>query len=550
MVTLYGQLLKTYTMERQSLLSAYDVAYEFAVGKTLFKGINAGINQGDKIALIGANGVGKSTLLKILADRIQATSGSVVSNASIYYLPQISTISRENQDKDVLSLLCSVSDEWWEVTRSLESKLNTFLDLSMPVGSLSGGEITKLFLAVGLCREPNILLLDEPTNHMDFWALESLRAFLNEFSGAFVIVSHKPFFLDQVANTTWELTAEGVNVYGGNFSLYKEQKEAKIKGTLRIHEAARKELKRAKEVALKEQKRAARSKREGRLQAFDGSMGKAAQHFFANRASASAGRGATKHQAAIAQATQKLEESKIKKNKVTNIHLEEGSSKRGKSLIHIQGATLKIGTHALITNIHLHIVYGDRIAISGSNGAGKSSLIKAILGMGHETNPTSLDSGEVLVSQDMKVVYLDQNYDLLDREKTVLENMQAANSSLDYQDLRQQLGNFLFLNDEVNKSVSVLSGGELARLALAIVGISEIDLLVLDEPSNNLDIETVERIVEALDEYQGALLVISHDLEFLSSINITKAFKLKDKALQSTAYLPNETEQYYQELLY
>jgi ATPase subunit of ABC transporter with duplicated ATPase domains len=170
--------------------------------------------------------------------------------------------------------------------------------------------------------------------------------------------------------------------------------------------------------------------------------------------------------------------------------------------------------------------------------------------MGHETNPTSLDSGEVLVSQDMKVVYLDQNYDLLDREKTVLENMQAANSSLDYQDLRQQLGNFLFLNDEVNKSVSVLSGGELARLALAIVGISEIDLLVLDEPSNNLDIETVERIVEALDEYQGALLVISHDLEFLSSINITKAFKLKDKALQSTAYLPNETEQYYQELLY
>lgn len=119
-----------------------------------------------------------------------------------------------------------------------------------------------------------------------------------------------------------------------------------------------------------------------------------------------------------------------------------------------------------------------------------------------------------------------------------------------YQLLRQQLGNFLFLGDEVNKSVSVLSGGELAKLALAIVGISEIDLLVLDEPTNNLDIETVAQIIDSLEEYQGALLVISHDVDFLSRINITKSFKLKDKALLTTVYLPYETEQYYQELLY
>jgi ATPase subunit of ABC transporter with duplicated ATPase domains len=137
----------------------------------------------------------------------------------------------------------------------------------------------------------------------------------------------------------------------------------------------------------------------------------------------------------------------------------------------------------------------------------------------------------------------------VDRQKTVLENMQQANPRLNYQVLRQQLGNFLFSNDEVHKSASVLSGGELARLALAIVGISEIDLLVLDEPTNNLDIETVDQIVEALDDYQGALLVISHDLGFLSRINITKALKLKDKVLQSTLHLPSATQEYHRELL-
>ena len=180
-------------MERQSLLSAYDVTYEFAVGKTLFSGINAGINQGDKIALIGANGIGKSTLLKILAGQIQPSSGSVVSHSCIYYLPQISTIDRENKDITVLDFICSLSEEWWQITNILESRLDSKIDFSVPIGSLSGGEITKLFLAIGLCREPNVLLLEEPTNHLDFLALENLSHFLNEFSGAFVIISHKPF---------------------------------------------------------------------------------------------------------------------------------------------------------------------------------------------------------------------------------------------------------------------------------------------------------------------------------------------------------------------
>jgi ATPase subunit of ABC transporter with duplicated ATPase domains len=201
----------------------------------------------------------------------------------------------------------------------------------------------------------------------------------------------------------------------------------------------------------------------------------------------------------------------------------------------------------LIQNIQLHISSGDRISIIGANGSGKSSLVKAILGM--ENQAAVLESGEVLLAPAMKAVYLDQTYELVNCQYTLLENMQAVNPNLSYQLLRQQLGHFLFKYNDVHKSASVLSGGELARLALAIISISEIDLLILDEPTNNLDIETVEQMVVAINNYQGAIWVISHDLDFLSRINITQSFNLREQALQMTTYLPSTPEQYYQELL-
>ncbi len=535
-------------MDVKSLLLAEDISYEFASGRTLFKEIKVGISKGDRIALVGGNGVGKSTFLKILAGEIQASSGSVISRA-VYYLPQISTIKQEIKENTVLSFLSSLSDEWWEIGDILEATLGTSIDMSLPIGSLSGGEITKLFLAIGLSKQPNILLLDEPTNHMDFLALETLKNFLTDFTGAFVIVSHKPFFLDQVVNTIWELTQSGLRVYGGNYSAYKAQKETEIQVALRSHEVAKKELLRVKDAALEEQKRAARSRKEGRLQAHDRSMGRAERGFFSELASAAAGNASKKHEATVAKAMQKFEASKIKTNKVTLVSLEEGSSKKGKNLIDIQGAELKIGNQLLLKNIQLHISSGERVTVSGANGSGKSSLVKAILGIKNQSSQLFLEAGEVLVSKDMQVVYLDQNYELVDREMTVLENMRKANSSLAYQLLRQQLGHFLFFNDEVNKKAHLLSGGELARLALAMISISSIDLLVLDEPTNNLDLETVAQIVEALSEFQGAICVISHDIDFLSKIQITKAWRIKNKTLQFTAFLPNQQEQYYQEII-
>lgn len=533
-------------MQNKSILLAENLAYEFSVGRTLFQEVQVSISMGDRIALVGKNGVGKSTLLKILAGQISPNKGTVWQNDVVYYLPQISTIKQEINTDTLLNFLISISDEWWKIEEILQAQFHTTLDLSLPITNLSGGELTKLFLAIGLSQDPNVLLLDEPTNHMDILALESLRQFLENFAGAFVIVSHKPFFFDQVTKVTWELTPGGVKVYGGNFSEYRQQKQIEQEVAWQSHEVARKELKHVQTTAMQEQQRAAQSHRNGRAKFLNGSIDRTAAGVMKTKAQVSAGIAKKKHEAAVAKATQKVAETKVNTTKVTSIQLAEKSQKR-RNLIDIQGANLWVSQRLLMENIQLHVSSGDRLAIVGANGAGKSTLARAILGMDKQT--TVLQSGEVILASAMKAVYLDQTYKLVNRQQTILENMQAANPSLSYQLLRQQLGHFLFKYDDVHKNASVLSGGELARLAIAIISISEIDLLILDEPTNNLDIETVEQMVIGINDYQGAIWVISHDIDFLSRINITQSFKLKEQTLQMTTYLPSTPEQYYRELL-
>ncbi|BAY08809.1 ribosomal protection-like ABC-F family protein [Calothrix sp. NIES-2098] len=532
-------------MHKNSILLAENISYELGVDRTLFQRVHINISMDHRIALVGRNGIGKSTLLKILAGQISPSGGSVCRKHNVYYLPQISTIREKITADSVLDFLSSISDEWWKIEEILQTQFHTTLDLSLPVTNLSGGELTKLFLAIGLSQEPNLLLLDEPTNHMDLQALESLRLFLQDFAGAYIIVSHKPFFLDRVTQVTWELTPDGVKVYGGNFSYYRKQKEIELEVALRSHEVARKELKRAQATAMQEQQRAAQSHRQGRAKFLNGSIDRMSAGLIKTKAEASAGNAKKKHELAVAKATQNVADTKVKTTKVTSIQLAERDQKR-RNLIDIQGANLWVSESLLIKNMQMHITCGDRIAIVGANGSGKSTLAKAIL---EKEQQALLDSGEVLLSPTMKAVYLDQTYELVNRQQTILENMQSANPNLSYQQLRQQLGHFLFKYDDVHKSASVLSGGELARLAIAIVSISEIDLLILDEPTNNLDIETVEQMVAGINDYQGALWVISHDIDFLSRINITQGFKLSQQALQLTTYLPSTPEEYYQELL-
>ncbi|HEY9630054.1 MAG TPA: ATP-binding cassette domain-containing protein [Coleofasciculaceae cyanobacterium] len=530
---------------RQPCLIAENLRYELDSTRTLFQGIHLSLSANDHITLVGSNGVGKSTLLKILAGQIQPTQGSVTRNSSTYYLPQISTIQESLESTSVLEFLSAISHEWWEIEHLLGTTFGTALDLMLPMQSLSGGELTQLFLAIGLARSPDLLLLDEPTNHLDYLALEELRQFLCQFQGAFVIVSHKPFFLDQVAHTTWELTSAGLHLYGGNFSLYREQKQLQQAAQARSHEAARKELKRTKAAALQELERAAQSRRNGRQRALNGDMPRIIAGGLKRQAEATAGTLKVKYDEAIATANQKVSETKLRTHKATRIKIEENSQKH-RSLLEVNQASLWIQDRLLLKDIQFHVSSGDRIAIAGVNGSGKSCLVKAIL---------EIDSTSALVQGDvqkanMHTLYLDQSYAFVDRAQTVLENMHRVNPALNYQLLRQQLGHFLFFNDDVYKSAAVLSGGELARLAIALITVSELDLLILDEPTNNLDIATVDQMVTALNDYQGALWVISHDLDFLSRIAITRSFHLKHQTLRQTVYLPSERSHYYDELVH
>lgn len=527
-------------MLHQPYLLADRLTYQLPPDRLLFKEVQLSLFPGDRIGLIGSNGTGKSTLLKLLAQQITPTAGTVQRYGSVYYLPQISPVQEQFAENSVFHYLSSQSDEWWNTVSFLETEFTTAIDLNLPLTQLSGGELTKLLLAAGFAQTPDVLLLDEPTNHLDHLGLGVLQRLIESFAGAVVLVSHKPFFLDQVVHTIWELTSAGITEYGGNYSLYRAQKQIEQESRIRAHKVAQKDLNRAKIVAAQEQRRAAQSQRQGKSQA--GSIPRIAAGAYQRKAEVTAGKLKQKHAATVAVANQNVAETKVRTHRVTSIQLEE-NRRQHRHLIDIQGADLWVANQCLIQNIHLHLSSEDRVAIAGANGAGKSSLVKAIF-----SDTIARLEPPAQQSSAMKTVYLDQRYALVNRNLTVLQNMQQANSSLSYQQIRQQLGHFLFFNQEVEKSASVLSGGELARLALSMISVSGIDLLILDEPTNHLDTQTVDQIVNALRDYQGAMLVISHDLAFLSQIQITKAFQIKAQTLQPTVYLTDQQQDYYQEL--
>ncbi|WP_228053175.1 ATP-binding cassette domain-containing protein [Nodosilinea sp. LEGE 07298] len=187
------------------LLSAQNLSYGFDPASVLFEPINLSLQVGDRVALVGRNGSGKSTLIKILAGHLQPTLGNVLRYGSLAYVPQTSTLGQTEPTETILETLSAASEDWWCIDEFLRTQFETHLDLLLPTASLSGGELTKLLLAIALATAPDILLLDEPTNHLDLLALDHLRLCLERFQGALVLVSHKPHFLDQVASITWEL---------------------------------------------------------------------------------------------------------------------------------------------------------------------------------------------------------------------------------------------------------------------------------------------------------------------------------------------------------
>lgn len=525
-------------------LSTKDLSFEFDT-KPILKHVSVSVSSAARIGLVGPNGVGKSTLLKLLCGILEPTAGTIHRDGKIVYMPQL--------DFDDMRTPVSVAEyvqerkaDRWDVQRALGTYFaDSSLDFKAPVQVLSGGEFMRLNLAIALAGQPDMLCLDEPTNHLDVPAIAALIQFLKKYDGAVIAISHDIYFLNETSDEIWELRDASVHIYGGDYDDYRQLKEHEYEARERRHEAAQKEIRRAERALTLEKTRAARSEKTGRAAAQDRSMSAIERGFFKNRAAASKGRISEKltENLRLARDRKGALEEKPRKHVHVGITAEEERSRR--TLVRFEDVRISVpGKQPLIADVSLVVSYGDRLALCGKNGAGKTLLVRAIT----EVQGSGKIDGTVWHSGSAHSLYVSQKYEIIDPRKSVLENMKSVGGSIGYEESRRQLSNFLFSEAYLQRSAGILSGGETARLALAMATIAPVDLLVLDEPTNNLDIETIDVLVDALNEFPGAILVISHDINFLSRIGIQHAYAISRGRFAEMRTLPTEQERFANEL--
>ena len=543
---------------------------------------NLSINPGDKIGLVGINGVGKTTLIRIFAGLDLPDSGKVSSQEiKIGYLAQDYTMDGDKTVYEVATEgvveLAKAVTEFETMSTNYQSgdtnfisrydfllnllQTNNAFDLServetvlehlkvgrkmdVKVETLSGGQIVRLALARIIISKPNVLLLDEPTNHLDLHANLWLREFLKEWQGGLLIVSHDRDFLNEVTTNTWELAEGKVQQYGGNYEFYKKQKG--FQEAAREREVVRlsSEVKKARKQVEKEKKRAAHSDRKDLSKKPD-DFDKVRAHYFKERASKTSGRKKKLSENKMDETSDQLEEIKKKASAKIAPNLRESESYNGKLLISAQNISCAYGDTLIIKDGSMNIQFGDRIALFGNNGSGKSTWIKGMLGLNDVTV-----IGKVRTSENINVQILDQKYAIVNRSLSVMENLQTIAPGTSPVDIRQHLARFLFREtSEVNKKASILSGGEIARLALAIIAIQPVDLLILDEPTNNLDIGSIEQIEIVLQEFKASILVVSHDITFLNNIGVDQSYAIVNKKIIKLKSEPTEGVNFKKELL-
>jgi ATPase subunit of ABC transporter with duplicated ATPase domains len=534
---------------KKSLVQIQNLNFSFD-NNEIFDSISVAINYSDKIGLIGDNGTGKSTLLKIIAGIIKTNSVST-SEALIEYIPQIDLDLLKNDSTRVFEYIKKSYKDWWEALISLNQYFYFDIDPEREIKTLSGGEFMKLKIAIALTKNPELLILDEPTNHLDLQSINQLENILRTKVKTYVVVSHDISFLNAVTEKIWRLANKQIKQYGGNYDFFLERFSEEKEAMEAKYQAQVKRVKKIKLSYEKEKKRVARNKVIEKKINLQKSKDKFAKSYFGNRSEKKAGKAKLKMEGAIRAENLKTESLKLKQEKRVNIVIQSGTESKS-AIFSIDEGNLILNNKVLISNINLKMNFGDRIHLKGRNGSGKSLLVKSMTNSFQDKNVQtqvegagSQELGARLYEADLQlgglksfnenpqITYLDQKYEIIDPEISLIDNVIAANPGIDYESIRKVLGNCLFYDERIiNQKAGVLSGGELARLACAIITVSDTDLLILDEPSNNLDIRTKEVLISALKNYPGAMILISHDEDFVSKVGSNKTFEIVENELK------------------
>lgn len=501
------------------IAQAQDLEQRFG-GNTIFSNISFSVPDNARIGLVGPNGAGKTTLLKIMTGQQEPTSGQFTINKGL----KVGYIAQENaldEDKTIWDEMLTVFDNLIEKNKRItkmqeqiaehpedEDLLKRYDQLAYDfeqeggftyqaeiksilngfnfkentwqkvIGTLSGGEKTRLAFVKLLLQKPPVLLLDEPTNYLDLDTLDWLEAFLKNYQGAIITVSHDQYFLDHLANQIFELNFGKLTTFKGNYSQYVKERELMDSQQEAAYEKQQEKIKKEEEFIQKNLVRASTTKRaQSRRKALD-----------------------------------KMERIKPPKHK-QKVRINFTSDRpSGKEVLIAKDLTIGYPDKTMVSDIDFQVNKNDRVAIIGPNGIGKSTLLKTIM---KKLEPKD---GSIKYGASLDIGYYDQELQSLDPSKTVLDTIWDRHKTMPEKDVRSILASFLFTAEDIDKTVGQLSGGQKARLTLTVLSLEKDNFLLMDEPTNHLDIEAKEVLEQALDNYDGTLLFVSHDRYFINEL--------------------------------
>ncbi|BCN31938.1 ribosomal protection-like ABC-F family protein [Anaeromicropila herbilytica] len=504
------------------ILACNNIGKAFGINQIL-SNISFHVNEREKVAIIGLNGAGKSTLLKIIMNEMKADEGEVIlqKGSTIGYLSQHQDLSSDHTiyeemletKKEIIELedkIRVMEESMKKVSgKELEDMLNTYSrlthefeqkngysykseivgilkglafteeDFNKKVTALSGGQKTRISLGKLLLSTPDIILLDEPTNHLDMESIAWLETYLLNYNGSVIIVAHDRYFLDKVVTKVVELENSKAQVFEGNYSAYAMKKELQRETMIKHYLNQQKEIKHQEEVIAK-------------LRSF-------------NREKS------IKRAESREKMLDKIDriDKPITHEAKMSIRLEPQVTS-GNDVLTVKNLSKSFGSKQLFRDLNFEVKREEKIAIIGNNGTGKTTILKMI------NQIITPDSGEIKLGSKVKIAYYDQEHQVLNMEKTLFDELQDTYPNLDNTTIRNVLASFLFTNDDVFKRIKDLSGGERGRVSLAKLMLSEANLLILDEPTNHLDISSKEILENAINNYTGTVIYVSHDRYFIN----------------------------------